>query len=202
MTTAVLMMGLHDGEQTAKLIKEHPPSRAKFDKSWSIFHVINLGFPNIHSYIIELLTLMMSALSPSEEKKKSNNETNLWMHIVCPSGRASSWTHYRRKYAAFSPRRRDTIRPEQLFILEARWRTGLSWRSKASSCSDYLLSHTMCSDKEEKIQWPLDSYLAADRIMQIALLSKEYGQCLWGFCSFSAGLDSGGFDLMTENQRE
>lgn len=68
-------MGLSNGSnglQTAKLIKEHPPSRAKFDKSKSIFLVINLGSPKNHSSIIELLylcSLAMSALSLSESNK-------------------------------------------------------------------------------------------------------------------------------------
>lgn len=63
-----LIMCLSNSLQTAELIKEHQPPRTKSGKSGSIFHIINMGSPKIHSYFIKLVELLhlcslISALS-------------------------------------------------------------------------------------------------------------------------------------------
>lgn len=68
-----LIMCLSNSLQTAELIKEHQPPRAKSGKSRSIFHIINMGSPKIHSYIIKLVELLhlcslISALSQRKQQ--------------------------------------------------------------------------------------------------------------------------------------
>lgn len=63
-----LIICLSNSLQTAELIKEHQPPRAKSGKSRSIIHIINMGSLKIHSYFIKLVALLhlcslISALS-------------------------------------------------------------------------------------------------------------------------------------------
>ncbi len=107
---------------------------------------------------------------------ESNNEMNLWMHSGRPSGTASSWTHYRRSMQLSVPA--DGTQSGQSSCLF--WKLG-----GGRACHDdprpvaalTICRCTQCVLTKREIQWPLDGHLAADGIMQIALLSREYGQC-------------------------